>query len=489
MLTAIISIPLVGMLIFSFFKSKHVSIFRYGTLLTMLCQSGVIIFLFFRVNFFSKQVLFFSEKIPWLHFKLLDQSFLMVDYFLGVDAYNFPFLLLSAFILPLGILLSWSITQNVKMYCMVYLFLSSSIVGAFFSFDIVLFYVFMELSLFPLYFMILKWGHAGRQYAGKQFLIFNFWGALCVWMGILLYVAFVNGDRLPTLEMIFTSQPTPIFQGNFSSLLSFYLLLIGFLIKLGIFPFHIWLPKAHTAAHTVVSILLASLLLKLGGYGLLRIVTILFPHYMKSHGVLLGILAIFTIGYGFFLALRSHSLKMMIAYTSISYMGYALLGCVIGGDLCYQSAIVQMFSHSLTVALSFILLDIFKTRGITTIDDCQRINVKSSFLTIMFGGCFLASIGIPGSVGFLSKGLLILGIIQSMSVGPAVVWLFFLGWVMFLGVYFYATIFQEFFSTSLPHASPTNFQILFGKKMMLWSIILLIIIFGIFPHILYLIID
>ncbi len=345
----------------------------------------------------------FEEKLSWI-------PSINAFYHIGVDGLSLPLVILMAFLGFLVVLISWKINLRPREYFAWLLLLETSILGVFSSLDLLLFFLFWEIEIIPMYFLISIWGTGRKEYSAIKYVIYTLLGSAFMLAGILsLY--FTTGS----LSMV------DIAQGGLESLrvviptaAIFFFLLIGFAIKLPVFPFHTWLPDAHTDAPTAVSVVLAGALLKMGGYGMIRLVVTILPDVAKQYATILIVLAIVNILYGAAVTLRQTDLKRMIAYSSISHMGYVLLGIFALGKVSLIGATFQMFSHGIITGLMFAMAGVvihnMKERDLRKLGGLAR---QVPIIAIVFTVAGLASLGLPTTSGFAAEFLVFIGSFSS----------------------------------------------------------------------------
>ncbi|MDZ7649002.1 MAG: NADH-quinone oxidoreductase subunit M [Cytophagales bacterium] len=305
---------------------------------------------------------------------------LQAEYFVALDGLSLPLVALSVFIMLIATVSSWTIYKNHKGYFLLLLILNAAILGSFCALDFLLFYVFFEFMLLPMYFLIGIWGGPKREYASIKFFLYTLLGSifiLIVMIGLYLSVKTPeSGERIVhTFNVLHMQNITNLIPGtalaiDSSSQLGWYslrfwaflLLFIGFMIKLPAVPFHTWLPDAHVEAPTPISVILAALLLKFGGYGLLRFAYPIFPDGAIHFGWLVGLIGLVSIIYGALNALASKDLKRLIAYSSVSHMGFVLLGIASATVEGVTGAIYQMVSHGIISAMLFLLAGVLYDR-------------------------------------------------------------------------------------------------------------------------------
>ena len=337
------------------------------------------------------------------------QEFFKVEYFLGVDGISTPLILLTGILGIVSIFASWNITLRTKEHYMWLLILQGAVIGVFSSLDLMLFFIFWELELIPMFFLISIWGTGRKEYSAMKFLIFTLLGSAFMLIGILLiYLSTGTFDmtKLPS-EMASATLIIPA-----SSI--FLLTIIAFAVKLPVFPFHTWLPDAHTDAPTAASVMLAGVLLKMGGYGILRVSASIFPNQITEFAWLIGGLGVINIIYGAIVTLRQSDLKRLVAYSSISHMGFVLLGiaAISGpfGEIGLTGAALQMFTHGTITGLLFLTIGFIYERTHTRhIPDLGGLSLKMPLLTISILIAGLASLGLPGTSGFVSELTIFMG--------------------------------------------------------------------------------
>ncbi|MBI4388162.1 MAG: NADH-quinone oxidoreductase subunit M [Candidatus Omnitrophica bacterium] len=339
----------------------------------------------------------FTEKIAWI-------PQLNVYYFLGVDGISISMVLLTALISFLACVASFGIEERVKEYFALYLLLETGMMGTFLALDLFLFYVFWEIVLVPMYFLIGIWGGPRKEYAAIKFFLYTLFGSLFMLLGILaLY--FASEPR--TFDMIALRNNS--FGLGFQQVI-FMALFLGFAIKVPIFPFHTWLPDAHVEAPTPISVILAGVLLKMGTYGFFRISYPIVPLGAKWFAPAMGILALIGIVYGGFVAFAQTDFKKMVAYSSVSHMGFILLGLAAMTPTAMNGALLQMFNHGTITGMLFLLVGVLYDRAHTR--DLNAfgglgVNMKVYAGILVFAS--LASLGLPGLSGFISEFMTLLG--------------------------------------------------------------------------------
>ncbi len=362
----------------------------------------------------------FVERLKWITIPETPWfGEIRIEYFMGVDGLSMPMVLLTTLIVVVASLASFSVKKNLKGYFAMFLLLDTAMIGVFCSLDFFLFYIFWELMLLPMYFLIGIWGGPRREYAAIKFFIYTLLGSVFILLVMIgLYFSTTDPNTgLHTFNMIAMMDPAnvasdSIFGGIATTArhLAFIALFIGFAIKVPIFPFHTWLPDAHVEAPTAISVILAGVLLKMGTYGLMRISLPMFPDSMLYFQLPIIILGFINIVYGALVAMAQTDFKKMIAYSSISHMGYVMIGLAALNPQVMNGAIFQMFNHGTITAMLFILVGVLYDRAHTRkMSDFGGIYNKMpvySFFTVI---AFFAAIGLPGLSGFVSEAFCFLG--------------------------------------------------------------------------------
>jgi len=339
------------------------------------------------------------ERLPWI-------PSVNITYFLGIDGISLPLVLLTALLGFLACLASFRITERVKEYFILYLLLETGMLGTFLALDLFLFYVFWEIVLVPMYFLIGIWGGPRKEYAAIKFFLYTLAGSVFMLLAILFL--FLNAQphtfAIPELATSSTRLSLRLQQLVF---LGFFL---AFAIKVPIFPFHTWLPDAHVEAPTPISVLLAGVLLKMGGYGFFRIAFPLLPAAAQALAVPLAVLAVINIIYGALVAMAQTDFKKLVAYSSVSHMGFVLLGLSSVTAIGFNGALLQMFNHGVITGGLFLLVGVLydraHTRELAAFGGLgARMPVYAGLLTVFS----LASLGLPGLSGFVGEFLSLLG--------------------------------------------------------------------------------
>jgi NADH-quinone oxidoreductase subunit M len=458
-LSLFIIIPLTGALAIAFWPAGRDSNFRWVALAALVMElvAGGVLYARFDTTIHGLQ---FAEMADWITLPIGSLGVVSIDYALGVDGVSFPLVLLALIVLLVGLVSSWNIVSRTRAYFALYLVLSASIVGCFLAQDFFLFYLFFEFMLLPMYFLIGLWGGPRREYAALKFFIYTFFGSLLILIVMIgLYLSVIDPvetaraaglagpEDLLTSDMIrqlqqwvaegriapqqlvhtfrfdYLADPGNYLPGSILSTASdlliwdipvrtiaFWFIFIGFAVKLPVVPFHTWLPDAHVEAPTPVSVVLAGILLKIGGYGFIRIVDGFFPAEAHASMTVLGILGMISIVYGGFNALGQKDIKKMIAYSSVSHMGFVLLGIAAFTAEGINGAIYQMVSHGVLSAMLFVIAGVLYDRTHDRlIENYQGLIHPMPRYTLLTGIAFFASLGLPGFSGFVGELFTLMG--------------------------------------------------------------------------------
>lgn len=342
----------------------------------------------------------FVTKVPWI------ESF-NIEYFIGVDGISITMVLLTALLSFLCIFASWGIDKAVKGYFSLFLILDAAMMGVFCALDFFLFFVFWEVMLLPMYFLIGIWGGPRREYAAIKFFLYTMVGSVLMLVAMLALYFYSEPHTFDMLELAARSQS---YSANFQRI-AWLALFIGFAIKIPAFPFHTWLPDAHVEAPTAISVILAGVLLKMGTYGILRINYPILPQGTLEYAFwLLIALGTWNIVYGALCAMAQTDFKKLIAYSSISHMGYVMFGMATLTSEGINGAVLQMFNHGTVTAMLFLLVGVIYDRA-----HHREINGFGGLAGIMpiYTGwtalAFFAAMGLPGLSAFISEVLVLLG--------------------------------------------------------------------------------
>jgi NADH-quinone oxidoreductase subunit M len=366
----------------------------------------------------------FMEKFTWINitgFSWIGQ--IKIDYFLGIDGLSVLMVLLTAIITFIAAISSWNINKSIKGYFALFLLLDTGMMGVFVALDFFLFYIFWELMLLPMYFLIGVWGGPRKEYAAIKFFLYTLLGSvfiLIVMIGLYFstYETLADGTKVFTFNMLAMMNSANYTAGGILSplnpdnlrFIAYIALFIGFAIKIPMFPFHTWLPDAHVEAPTPISVILAGVLLKMGTYGILRLSFPIFPEITHQLIWYIALFGMINIIYGALCAMAQKDFKKLIAYSSVSHMGFVMLGMASLNTLGISGAVLQMFNHGTITAMLFLIVGVIYDRTHTRgLDDfgglATQMPVYAGFTTV----AFFAAIGLPGLSGFISESFVFLG--------------------------------------------------------------------------------
>ena len=342
----------------------------------------------------------YVERFPWF-----TAVGVPVDYHLAVDGLNLWLVLLTTFLLPVTLLGTWnSIPKRAGAAVALFLMLETGMLGALVAQDLLLFYLFWEAMLLPMYFLIGVWGGDERKYAATKFILFTLSGSL-LWLVALLFLAGRAGSFAPGVMAQAVAALPPATQS-----ILFLAFALAFAIKVPLFPLHTWLPDAHTQAPTGGSVILAGVLLKLGSYGFLRFALPMFPDSAARYAELLAVLSVLAIVYGALVAMVQTDIKKLVAYSSVSHMGFIMLGIASMTVLGTQGAMLQMLNHGISTGALFLLVGMLYDRAHTRrIADFGGVALKMPVFTAFFLVVTLSSIGLPLTNGFVGEFLILNG--------------------------------------------------------------------------------
>jgi NADH-quinone oxidoreductase subunit M len=430
LLTLITFTPLLGALIVLILPKQNKGLSRWTALLFSMIPLILSLFMWTWFNrapcYEIAEQACFEQQAQW--FPLLNST-----YHVGIDGISLTMVLLTTILTPLAIIISWNIEERVNLYMMLFLMLEMGMLGVFISLDLLMFFVFWEIGLVPMYFLINIWGSANRQYASFKFFIYTMAGSLGLLLSIQL-IGLVMGTF--DLQVLMKGWPTYAGSGDLKLLgvgigliknITFWAFTIAFAIKVPVWPFHTWLPDAHTEAPTAGSMILAGVLLKLGAYGFIRLVLPLFPVSAHNFAPILAVLAMMAIVMGAFASFAQNDFKRLVAYSSVNHMGFVVLGIAaaawVGLDaqfagphqidaiIALNGSVLQMFNHGLSAAAMFALVGIVYERLHTR--DLRQMGGLWVVAPI-YGGILvftsMASLGLPGLNGFVSEFMVVRGV-------------------------------------------------------------------------------
>ncbi len=471
LLSAIVFVPALGALLLILMPGTAHAAIRWIALVTALISFALsLVLLGYDPNGIEFQ---FREDLEWI-------AFFGMRYTLGVDGISVVLVILTTLLSVVAIVYSWApITTRIKAYYTVMLLLMVGMLGVFVSLDLFLFYVFWEVSLFPMYFLIGIWGGPARIYATVKFVIYTLVGSLLMLVAILaVAIAFASAGN----EFTFSYEALRGFAYTDTlQALAFIAFFLAFAIKVPMWPLHTWLPDAHVEAPTAGSIILAGVLLKLGGYGFLRYNLPLLPDASASFAPVIIGLALVAIIYGALVAMVQPDMKKLVAYSSVSHMGFVMLGAFVFNVQGLQGAIFQMISHGITTGALFLLVGIiYEQTHDREIAHMGGLNARVPAYAAMFGLFTFASIGLPGLSGFVGEFLVVLGAFAYNGWVAAVAMV-----VVILSAVYMLWMFQRAFFTVpsdwMKRFWPSLRDISRGEWVALSPLIVLVVALGVYP--------
>jgi NADH-quinone oxidoreductase subunit M len=423
----------------------------------------------------------FVESLTWI-------PAIGVTYHFGLDGITLWLVMLTTFLSVIAVICSWeSITMRLKEYYIFLLLLETGMLGVFFALDFFLFYIFWEVMLVPMYFLIGVWGSDRRLYSAIKFFLYTLFGSVIMLLGILA-VYFYHGAQTGTytfdvLQLMNVSYPSaPLFSllgvpFSFQDLvwLSFFM---SFAIKVPMFPFHTWLPDAHTDAPTAGSVILAGVLLKMGTYGFIRFNLPMFPEATKHFVPMIMILSIIAIIYGAMVCMVQPDMKRLIAYSSVSHMGFVMLGMFALNAQGIQGSIIQMVNHGLSTGALFLVVGlIYDRRHTRLISELGGLSKQMPVYATLFAIIMLSSMGLPGLNGFIGEFLILVGAFQ-----VSYVWAAFAVSGIVLGAAYMLWLYQRTMFGALENPKNATLQDLSPREMTtLVPIVIMCFWIGLYP--------
>lgn len=395
-LSTLIFLPIIGAVLIALIKRESSSVIKWTALLISILTFILSIPLFTNFDKGTAKMQFL-ETYEWI-------PSWGINYSLGIDGISILFVLLSTLLTILCITVSWhSITDKVKEFYAALLLIEGAMIGVFCSLDLFLFYIFWEAMLIPMYLLIGVWGGPNRVYAAIKFFLYTLVGSVLMLVGIIV-LYFHSGNTFSILKMMMINYPYSL------QLILFWAFFAAFAVKVPMWPVHTWLPDAHTEAPTAGSVILAGILIKMGAYGFLRFSMPLFPEATKAMAPAMMVLSVIAIIYGGIICLGQTDLKRLIAYSSVSHMGFVTLGLFALNIQGIQGGILQMINHGIVTGALFLCVGIIYDRSHTRLiadygGTASVMPVYAAFFMVFT----LASIGLPGTNGFIGEFLIILG--------------------------------------------------------------------------------
>jgi len=482
--------PLVGVAIMMLIPGEREHQHKMVALVTSLWVAflGVLLLIWFDMGQ-TAQLQFVVDK-PWI-------DVISSRYLVGIDGMSLPLILLTMLIVPLCIVYSWDHFPdpvNPKAFLILILILETGMIGTFVAQDLVLFFVFFEVVLLPMFFMIAVWGGEDRRYASLKFFLYTLFGSALMLVSFLALFFLTGADTFS-----FAGLSDAVAAGGVSHTAQLWIfggMFLGFAIKVPMFPFHTWLPDAHTQAPTVGSVILAAVLLKLGTYGFSRIAIPILPEAAVAWAPWIGLLAVIGIIYGALGCLAQTDMKRLIAFSSVAHMGFVMLGIATLTDFGINAAIMGMVAHGLITGMLFFVAGSVKERFHTLeIDRLGGLLVQSPRMGWIFGFCVMASLGLPGLAGFWGEFPAILSAYQPANGVPVEIFRVYmvvaaLGTVLAAGYLLWLLQRVAFGNPTEEFAEAPNITDTTKHEWIAWAPLLaLIVAIGIYPNLVFRVTD
>ena len=476
LLSFVVFSPLVGILLLLFINAEKKNLIRQIAIAVSVLTFILSLFIYFSFNEYTEGFQFYTS-IEWI------KSF-GIGYTLGIDGISLLLIMLTTLLTPLVLLSSWkSIEKRVKGFNIMILLLEIGMLGVFSSLDLFLFYIFWEIILIPMYFIIGLWGGENRIYASIKFFIYTMFGSLLMLVAIIWLINYTaslsGGVYTANLLKLYDLSPEIAKEVQTWMFLAFA---ISFAIKVPLFPFHTWLSDAHTEAPTAGSVILAGVLLKMGTYGLIRFCIMLFPYATMYFTPIICILAIIGIVYGALVSMVQTDIKRLVAYSSVSHMGFIVLGIFAMNQEAMQGAVIQMINHGLSTGALFLIVGmIYDRRHTRKIIDfgglAKQIPIYSAFFMIVM----LSSIGLPGLNGFIGEFLILIGAFKSTFLNNVLYAVFAASGVILSAIYM-MWMYQQVIFGKLENPANKELKDLNKREIgLLIPIILFIVWIGVYP--------
>ena len=482
--------PLVGVAIMMLIPGEREHQHKMVALVTSLWVAflGVLLLIWFDMGQ-TAQLQFVVDK-PWI-------DVISSRYLVGIDGMSLPLILLTMLIVPLCIVYSWDRFPdpvNPKAFLILILILETGMIGTFVAQDLVLFFVFFEVVLLPMFFMIAVWGGEDRRYASLKFFLFTLFGSALMLVSFLALFFLTGADTFSIAGLA-----DAVAAGGVSHTAQLWIfggMFLGFAIKVPMFPFHTWLPDAHTQAPTVGSVILAAVLLKLGTYGFVRIAIPILPEAAVAWAPWIGLLAVIGIIYGALGCLAQTDMKRLIAFSSVAHMGFVMLGIATLTDFGINAAIMGMVAHGLITGMLFFIAGSVKERFHTLeIDRLGGLLVQAPRMGWIFGFCVMASLGLPGLAGFWGEFPVILSAYQPANGVPVEIFRVYmvvaaLGTVLAAGYLLWLLQRVAFGNPPEEFAEDPNITDTTKHEWIAWAPLLaLIVAIGIYPNLVFRVTD
>lgn len=481
MLSLMTFFPLVGMAVVLALPRNKPNWIRWTALVTSLVPFALSLELFCKFDRTTAAIQF-VERMSWI------KPF-NIEYYMGIDGLSIPMVILTALLTVICIVASWGIEESVKGYFAMFLMLETGMLGVFMALDFFLFFIFWEAMLLPMYFLVGIWGGQNKVYAAIKFFLYTLFGSVLMLVA-LIGMYYYGGQTFDLIKLAathpFAGQTIALFGCQMAlDKLFWVLLFVGFAIKVPVWPFHTWLPWAHVEAPTAVSVILAGVLLKMGTYGILRMNFPILPEATKWAADAMMVLGVINILYGAFCAMAQKDLKKLVAYSSVSHMGYVLMGMATFTTAGVNGAVLQMFNHGTSTAMLFLLVGVIYDRvhhrWIIKPDGSRGFGGIAAQVPVFTGISAIAvfaSLGLPGLSGFISEALVFLG---AFSV-PKYQTLTVIGSLgILLGAAYLLWMFMRVYLGPLNPDHQQLEDMTWRERGMLVPLCILVIVFGIYP--------